>query len=552
MCFFFQKPEDLASNLICKSCMEKLKQSYNFIQNSKSVTKLLFKYIDKLKSKIIQLIVQLKKSDEGSIRCIDLDYEEINNNSSPLAVPTAKTTEKSTRLIGDRNEQFFVQRMKSPKRLLENVIKNNPEKIKDNLKCGFCSEPFNTFKSLQDHVEEHFSSISCSSCLKHHDSNTLRCQECGNTCIHLKHLIHFQEQIQRNSKAKCLDCDFTCRKKETLIAHINKQHFDFQPYICGSCNKTFHSKRSLNIHVASHNKLSKCNFCGLDMDDESSLEVHKDFCKERKIICKNQAKEKHQILKESQHGKVLFMNNMKTETKTYVKSKIKQNMNTKSHLNAGNTDHITKNNLTLHPSELQWEKCDNKLDTRTKKAKKQKPYLPCELCDFKAWNGVLLDCHMNRYHLKIKPYVCHICSKDFIGKHLLKKHIKLHTVDHRITCTNCGKKLANPSCLKSHLKLHTGEKNYPCDICGEKFRSSSIMNVHRVKKHTEKDIACPLCPSKFFTLVELRRHVVKMHWKKDTKFDPREVKGLENHYHLFHDGRRIMMDDQVIDFFLPC
>lgn len=681
--YFFQSTEYLASKKICNNCTNKLIQSYKFIQNSKFTARLLSSYVNDLESKTKDLFTHLKDTEMESNIFIILENEHEGNKSyveENYKYLTKIKEEQETNLKKNINSQYILPRYKVHSKtkcrlchiiLEESEIKNHLREVHEEsvFLCKICSEVFYTSSSLEMHAKITHAVLTerlqCVMCLKDIEDNQehiceFKCPECNEpSCIHFIYLISYREKVLKESKPKCLDCDYVCRNKEALISHVNRHHLNHSPYTCDKCAEKFHSRIILRAHMNSHKHTFTCEFCNLNLFNESSLAAHTYVCKDvkRENTCKECPANFDSTEELLEHGKLKhtegmslcngkFFSKPKREHHTArVRSEVykktansvicEENYETKEikqiklhaaskflckicnveydslrKLCAHNRKHVgpfskchfckkqirkalfqkhteshgvvscnkcdkSFENITLlkyhqksHLDDVQCPKCNLKMNPgkltrhvkshviddnpQLKEDKKQKPNIECELCDYITWNSILLECHMNRYHLKIKPYVCHICSKNFIGKHLLKKHLKHHTANQSVICTICGKKLANSSCLKSHLKLHTGEKNYPCDVCGQRFRSSSIMNVHKVKKHSERDAACPLCSSKFHTLVELRRHVVKTHWKKDTKFDPRELKGLENHYHLFHDGRRIRMDDHDVDFYLPC
>ncbi|KOB77319.1 Uncharacterized protein OBRU01_03300 [Operophtera brumata] len=680
---FHESIVGLASNIICSNCTNELIKTYKFIQNSKFTTKLIKSYVNDLESKTKDLFTHLKDTElESNIFII------LENDDEDIASRTKTVTEenyKSLPVIDEEQESHHKTITNLQHSLAHNKIYSKSEcrfchiilperEIKNHLTevheesvfiCNICSEVYYTLSSLDKHAKithaDQTERFQCIMCLKEIEDSQdhiceFKCPECNDpSCIHFPYLIHYREQVLKESKPECLDCDFVCRKKESLIAHVNRYHLDHHPYTCDKCGQKFHSKTVLRAHIYSHYHNFTCKLCDLNLFSDSALTAHKYLCKDlkRKHACRESPANVDSTEELLQHGKLkhtqeISLCNKKSKSEYHtprVHSKVhkktanpviceqkdepkevkkmslhgpskclckicnieydslrKLGAHNLMHVEPFSTCHVCRKqiiqalfqkhieshgvvscnkceksfentnllkyhqkshlddvqcpqcNLTMNPGKLRRHVKSHVVNEnpQLKMDKKQKPNIECELCEYITWNSILLECHMNRYHLKIKPYVCHICSKNFIGKHLLKKHLNYHTDNQSVICTICGKKLANSSCLKSHLKLHTGEKNYPCDVCGERFRSSSIMNVHKVKKHSERNAACPLCSSKFYTLGELRRHVIKTHWKKDTKFDPRELKGLENHYHLFHDGRRIRMDDHDVDFYMPC
>ncbi|XP_022828560.1 zinc finger protein 569-like [Spodoptera litura] len=563
--------------------------------------------------------------------------------------------------------------------LMDHLSANHRESLH---KCLTCNEVFYTTRTLQSHQQscEFDKENQCLMCLRTFDEEELsshtckfRCTECSEVpCIHYKYLVSFREQILKNTgNVKCLHCGYVCRKKETLLGHVNREHLNHNPFICDQCGQQFHSKMALISHIQRlHEEYFVCRFCDLEFSNQGIYKAHVQSCESTKrgFACdtcpasfdlfesvSEHKKRRHgtevfpcnicnkQFVRESKRNEhmVKVHSNLQNELnnidcvvcqrKFYSKGELVRHMkshgpNTMYPCRICNTEYDTlrqfrahnrihkgpfttchicgkemreillKKHLRTHSDTIETcDTCGRSFENITllkyhqrvhlesvpclkckkmvnpaslrrhwkrhliqenpslRRIEKKQPNLKCEQCDYKTWNNTLLDCHMNRHHLKVKPYVCHICSKDFIGKHLLKKHIETHDMKS-VTCMVCLKSFANSICLKMHLRLHTGEKPFTCEICGDRFRSSSIMNVHKLKKHSDKNNFCPLCSNKFHTVRELRRHVIKVHWKqKNKRFDPREVEGLnKEHYHLFHDGRRVKVAEEDIDFYMPC
>ncbi|XP_047037913.1 zinc finger protein 11-like [Helicoverpa zea] len=552
--------------------------------------------------------------------------------------------------------------------------------------CSQCNEVFYTLNTLQTH-EKICHKIKgenphCLMCLKTFTKEELKlhnckynCPECSEVpCMHYKYLMFYREQIlNRAGKAKCLDCDYVCRRKEILLGHVNREHLDHHPFTCDKCGQQFYSKIVLTSHIHKfHEDFFVCRFCDSEFSNINTYTQHVEACEdiERSFVCdecpasfdssdnltkhikcrhstdvfpcglcnkkflKDSKRKEHMVKVHSglqSKNKVINVQCVVCQETFDTKGELVQHMrshgpNTTYPCRICNTEYETlrqfrahyrkhngpfatchicgkemreillKKHLTTHTNSIETcetcgrsfpniallkshqkvhlenvpcPKCNKMINPARLRRhwrrhlmeenpgntgiKKQQPNLKCERCDYKTWNNTLLECHMNRHHLKIKPYVCHICSKDFIGKHLLKKHIETHNMKS-VMCMVCLKSFANSACLKMHLRLHTGEKPFTCEICGDRFRSSSIMNVHKLKKHSDKSNSCPLCSNKFHTVRDLRRHVIKVHWKqKDKRFDPREMKGLDKeHYHLFHDGRRVKVAEEDVDIYMPC
>ena len=68
---------------------------------------------------------------------------------------------------------------------------------------------------------------------------------------------------------------------------------------------------------------------------------------------------------------------------------------------------------------------------------------------------------------KSMKYVCQICSKEFSGKHLLKKHATIHEPPSVHSCTECNKTFPRKAALRRHELTHNSIRSHLCDICGK-------------------------------------------------------------------------------------
>lgn len=76
-------------------------------------------------------------------------------------------------------------------------------------------------------------------------------------------------------------------------------------------------------------------------------------------------------------------------------------------------------------------------------------------CDKVYLSKYSLRRHIKSFHLKIKPFVCPICSKAFIANPLLQEHLLVHTGEKPRQCTVCLKRFRHASQLSAHKKVHT-------------------------------------------------------------------------------------------------
>lgn len=348
--------------------------------------------------------------------------------------------------------------------------------------CNLCKSKFLSAIQLEEHRVRVHGGIQCKKRRKH-----IECSLCDIMFKNIKEMLQHEKIHGADETFPCKECSKQFKSLMKLYVH-NQKHYT-KRVICSRCNKkvaaSFYPQHAVRCPYKNDGLKHVCEICGKGFHLDSLLRFHQKIHMEREPC---------------------------PQCKKFVKpSSLKKHME------------------LVHGQDFKIKR------TAT---------IECDLCGHLVRKKQDLEAHMNRYHLKIKPYVCNICNKDFCGKIRLKEHLATHSTNNSCFCSVCGKKFANRVCLKMHVRIHTGESPYTCDICGLKFRSSSMMKTHRLKKHWSKTVSCPLCDSMFYMTREMRHHFKKAHWKyKDRPFNVREVEELgEEFYSLFEDGRLPKLD----------
>ncbi|KAL0859741.1 hypothetical protein ABMA27_010102 [Loxostege sticticalis] len=383
--------------------------------------------------------------------------------------------------------------------------------IEKDYKCENCKSSFDTLDELANHVKLRHAeeSFNCNLCKKKF-LNSVKLQD-------HTFKVHSGIQIKRKgSLLNCPICDEKCDNKRQLLQHI-KIHGPDARFPCKECNVDFDCIRKLHSHIRIHyDDVIQCVDC--------KKVLTKTFFPHHMVYC-NAGREAKEVCTCETCGKT-FPNEVQLKFHRKVHSeKVPCPICNKPTKPVYMKGHIKR----LHSQ------------PRKPKIPRQKyvKNIKCDWCGHLVSRYGELETHVNRFHLKVKPYQCNYCQKSFFGKERLRDHLITHTTAKNVYCTVCNQKCENKACLKLHMRKHTGVKPYTCEICGESFRTSSIMNTHKVKKHSERTVACPLCDGMFHLTREMRSHFKKVHWKqKHKKFDPRDVKELSPaFYHLFEDGR---------------
>lgn len=551
--------------------------------------------------------------------------------------------------------------------------------------CSDCNLVYYTFQKLETHIKSsHFKPnletnvrqcVMCLKNLKDIEVSTHKCKfnclECPTVpCVHYSYLMSYREQVLNHSPIiKCIDCDYTTKRKEHLVAHVNREHLDHHPFTCNDCGTQFYTKLSLRTHVTQFHQDLRCQYCDSDFRNMKLLQTHRQACKAstRRHNCEkcvasfdsSQELEKHMTVNHSkfvypcslctkefptkdyleehharvhsgiqykkrrkmiectlcditfknikemlEHGKqhspdelfpckvcpksyrnlrLVYMHKQKHYSKrincpgckkAVAMSYMKQHKAlclTLKKTDAKNICEVCgkvfqlqsslKTHQKLHKKPEACMHCDKKIKPASMKkhlALKHESYVDqddfsiklnqhhkCSDCGYVTRKRVDFENHMNKIHLKIKPYSCDMCSRTFCGKSRLTEHMRTHSTAGSCYCSYCGKRFANKVCLKMHVRRHTGESPYECNICSEKFRSSSIMKTHRLKKHQDKTIACPLCDAMYHIVAEMRFHVKKVHWKSSEPFDYKKIVPESSH-HLFQDRRLQKLGDESL------
>ena len=73
---------------------------------------------------------------------------------------------------------------------------------------------------------------------------------------------------------------------------------------------------------------------------------------------------------------------------------------------------------------------------------------------------------------------CAICNKHFAEKRNLKRHIRVHTEEHKYMCEVCNKSFVVKNNWKSHLSSHAGGPPYMCNICNKSFAVKDLLEKH--------------------------------------------------------------------------
>ena len=239
---------------------------------------------------------------------------------------------------------------------------------------------------------------------------------------------------------KCNFCTDEFSSQNQLQKHFhvhNSKRTDSESkYQCGECNKTYSSYQVYWNHKKSlHHKVRyNCDLpdCDKNFPSQKSLDKH------------------------------IFIVH---ETKRYTCKECGKNFLSHSALKNHYQEFPHKSKLDEHHG-AKWpcDKCNNKVFFNKQSWYKHKKNVhekkPCHICGKMFYNTRLKDhfisCHTDE---SLKPHICQTCKKGFVHKHILEKHMKIHTGEKPHECKYCSKGFTDVSNMRMHEKTtHEGYK----------------------------------------------------------------------------------------------
>ncbi|XP_033644720.1 zinc finger protein PLAG1-like isoform X2 [Asterias rubens] len=142
----------------------------------------------------------------------------------------------------------------------------------------------------------------------------------------------------------------------------------------------------------------------------------------------------------------------------------------------------------------------------------------CSYCDKKFHRKDHLKNHLQTHDPNKISFRCGDCGKMYNTKPGFKKHIALHAAaSGELTCKICDKDFGNTQSLLEHIKLHSGksngakEKRHRCEHCDRQFYTRKDVRRHMVVHTGRKDFLCQACGQRFGRKDHLVRHTRKSH-----------------------------------------
>ncbi|XP_059483811.1 zinc finger protein 888-like [Neocloeon triangulifer] len=315
-----------------------------------------------------------------------------------------------------------------------------------NVKCGVCSEQFESIELFKKHMPKHTGKQGEQ--IFKYKCKSARCrQRFANKSHLIKHIIH----IHKNKPFPCEFCNEILIGRSKLLVHMKDFHKNklaapetlCDPegqMFCQFCPERFLTRENLEKHVLLHleslremGKPHCCKPCDFVTGTYKVFLRHlkKWHNMERKIVPKTDC---------DICGKVF---------------KVRETL--QSHL---------RNHVRCEPS---------------------KAPVTCDIC-----GKILLKCslssHKKYLHENIS-LVCEICDQIFISENSLKTHMHCHS-EMEFNCGHCEYKSHRKKFLEKHIERHMTKK-VKCSVC-----SSSVLDLktHLNRCHDpKKKIQCYIC-----------------------------------------------------------
>ncbi|XP_035489945.2 zinc finger protein 493-like isoform X1 [Scophthalmus maximus] len=270
-----------------------------------------------------------------------------------------------------------------------------------NIKCTMCEKNFSEIVPLRRHYAK-----------SHKVRGSYPCQSCRRTFVRLCELVRHQ---QNKKLYQCSTCK-KCYTKPGLLDDHQKVHAaSVTASICETCGKIFKSLTYLILHQSKHREKqpSVCSYCGKQFSTKDCLKAH---------------------MVRHTGGYPCPVCGKKFNQKTYLKWHL--------YKHTGQEPYLCDTCGKGWPSAAQ-------LRVHMVQHTEERPF-KCQDCGVCYKRRSHLMAHRSEKHIRLRPFVCEICSKAFRLNNVLKKHMMVHTGERPFTCPKCGKTFTRNTRLREH------------------------------------------------------------------------------------------------------
>ena len=390
------------------------------------------------------------------------------------------------------------------------------------VKCGICLRQFRTKTSLKVHItvkhkkpsrKSKPDNIECPSeassmdgSLPSSSSSSLNSSDIVLTETNLGSLSEETSNSAASSSARTQNIDRN-PGDNILPEPLQTKYVEncSKSFSCPICKKKYETKKTVNVHMKTHNKNFKCDCCYRKFYYDKQLQNHIDnqyqckLCPER--FCKVALFRRHH------NG---HRNNKDLQCHLCQK-KFLYEINLKRHISL-------HSKFGIGPFECKICKATFKRkDTYSyhiRDHEQGKQFL-CHACgkQFSLLQNLLIHAatHDLVPGMKKNLFKCDTCGKTYTHRSGLNVHILYKHTDRKLKCRYCNKMMAMPNTLRRHELTHTGVKKFECEYCSKKFYTKDRLKIHIVVHTKERPFKCQICEKRFGQYASLSRHKKSMH-----------------------------------------
>lgn len=428
-----------------------------------------------------------------------------------------------------------------------------------NFPCKVCGKSFYDAANLRLHDRVHtgVKPFECKQCLKsfadpsaykrhlmiHTGLKPYKCKICDKAFCDPAALFR-HNRAHQGYNVPCTLCDRKFASKPSFRRHIKFYHGTPTPadfFECAHCCKKFTSKGNLANHMRVHSKTlnslksCKCEVCGKILLQNN---------------LKNHIKRSHLKLLNYECGKcgLRFVHKHELRNHTDRMHNRKRVRDRSFQCDYCHRWYFDKNAVEKHIVAkhlgIKCELCSRAFSTSMLlKAHRSKGCIRCEVCHAAFPCRSMLNYHFTLNHLKESErefYECDYCSKRYLLRGLLKKHIYTSHLKHRLfECDDCGESFSSRAGIVNHLRQNHMVVLY-CHICFKRFfRDSDFVRHKRAKCRPPPNVPCEICNKTFPTVARLSHHLRDTHGPERYQCDIcgdkfKHRSSLPRHFRLVH------------------
>ncbi|XP_059619377.1 zinc finger protein 84-like [Phlebotomus argentipes] len=117
-----------------------------------------------------------------------------------------------------------------------------------------------------------------------------------------------------------------------------------------------------------------------------------------------------------------------------------------------------------------------RLHETTCRLQQQTPAFACPICQHGFHHPSKRDDHVRTRHTYERPFQCSDCEKSFFTKSVLRRHVRIHAKEHRVSCSICSCRLRSWRSLAAHMTKNHSDQGIPpprLQLCQEAISEPS-------------------------------------------------------------------------------